>query len=236
MLNDFVAVNITLLNFHATSKLIQNALDFLFVDSLHRLSHQFTSVAISDGFVVIIFVYVLTEHAPRLTLFFQKWCSCQCNLHSVFVSFQQVGKETALWIIATVGFIDKEDALKAGIVVAVNFDCLLVLLKLLDVDHHDFKFTIAILSNGCIADVVHQLITAFCVADDKPSGGKFVRSLFHQVNAVNDEIEFRNSVMLGKVIRQAFYGVICQGGLSASLCMPYNATFYSFVKRLANGQ
>ena len=133
-------------------------------------------------------------------------------------------------------FIDKEDTLQVGIVVAVYLDLLLVLLELLDVDNHDFKFAIAILGNSRVADVIHQFVTAFGIADNKASGGKFIRSLFHQVNAINDEIEFRNGVLLSKVIREAFYRVESKGRLSATLGMPDDTAFYALVKRLAYGQ
>ena len=205
MLNDFIPVNITFLDFHTTCQFVQDALYFLFVYGLNRFSHQLPGIAVSNRLVVVVGMNILSEYTPRLSFFFQERRSCQCNLHCIFVCFEQIGEKTALWVVATVSFIDEENTLQMGVVIAVNLNFLLVLLEFLDVDNHDFKFTVAVLRNSSVTDVVHQFVPTFCIADDKPSGGKLIRCLFHQVDSIHNEIELCNGILLGKVICQAFY-------------------------------
>ena len=48
--------------------------------------------------------------------------------------------------------------------------------------------------------IIHQLRTTFGIMHNKSTGGKLIRGLFHQINAVDNEIKFRNYISLGKII------------------------------------
>ena len=48
ILNNLIAVDVRLLHFYASSQFVEDVLNLFLVDGLHRLTHKFASIAISD--------------------------------------------------------------------------------------------------------------------------------------------------------------------------------------------
>ena len=70
MFHNLITVDVGLLNFHITGQLIEDVFNLLLIDSFDRLTHQFASVAIGNGLVVIISMDVVAEHSPRFAFLF----------------------------------------------------------------------------------------------------------------------------------------------------------------------
>ena len=70
---------------------------------------------------------------------------------------------------------------------------------------------------------------------DKTASSKLVSSLFHQVDAVNNEIKLSHNILLSKEVSKAANTVISQSRLAATLCVPNDTTLYSIIQCTADG-
>ncbi len=131
--------------------------------------------------------------------------------------------------------VDKEDTLQVGAVTVVNLHFRLVLLKLLDVDHHDLQLAFVVLCDRPAGNVLHQFLTALGIMHDKTASSKLVSSLFHQVDAVNNEIKLSHNILLSEEVSKAANTVISQSRLAATLCVPNDTTLYSIIQCTADG-
>ena len=122
-------------------RLVEQANQFFLVRGLNVLAHQLQGIAIGDGLVVIVLVDIVAKHSPRGTFLTQQRSARQGNLDGIAVGIEQIGKERTLRIISAMGFIDKEHPLQVDVIGGRQVHFFVVLLKLLDVDHHDFGST-----------------------------------------------------------------------------------------------
>ena len=104
------------------------------------------------------------------------------------------------------GFINKENTLYVRAVVEIRFVGLF--LELLYIDHHYLRLAFRI-SHGIVAcEVLHQFFATLCCIDDKSARSELTHSLFHQSNAINNEIEACDRVALGEIVGQYLNGEI----------------------------
>ena len=233
--DDFVAVNVALLHLNISCQLIKNAFNLFLVNGFYRFTHQFARITISNWFVIVVSVDIIAKYTPRLALFTQQRCTCQCNLDGIGVSFKQIGKEASFGIVATVCLVNEEDALHVRVVRFVQLHLCLIFFELLNVHHHYFKFAFAVLRKGIAGNVIHQFRATFGIVHNKSTSCKFISGLFHQVNAVDNEVELCHHITFSEIIGQTAHRVISQCRFSATLRVPYNTTFRSFVQRAAYG-
>ncbi|MCY1359211.1 hypothetical protein D9M69_457680 [compost metagenome] len=93
---------------------------------------------------------VVAKQHPRVVVVAQQWCAGKTDLDGVGVRLAQVGKETALGVVAAVYFIEKVHALDGDVVVIGRND-IRVVLEFLDVDHGDFRFARMVVDHlGCL--------------------------------------------------------------------------------------
>ena len=71
---------------------------------------------------------------------------------------------------------------------------------------------------------------------NKSTRGKFSYRLLKKINAVNNEEELSNGVVLSIKICKTFYIIICKCRFSAPLSMPNNTTFNPGRKFLTQGK
>ena len=178
---------------------------------------------------------IVAKHTPRFALLFEQRSAGKSNLHGVLVSFEQVGQETTLRIVTTMRFVDEEDALKIGAITVVHLYLRLVLLELLDVHHHYFQFSLAVGGDSATGDVSHQFRATLGIMHDKPTGGKLIGGLLHEVDAVNNEVELRHHIAFGKEISQTANTVISESRLAAALRVPDDTALDSFFQSTTNG-
>ena len=130
----------------------------------------------------------------------------------------------------------KENTLKARGISAFNNNWLMIFFKLLYVDNDNFRLPKRIIVRLIVLYLIHQLTAALNRVRNKSTRGKFSYRLLKKINAVNNEEEFSNGVVLSIKICKTFYIIICKCRFSAPLSMPNNTTFNPGRKFLTQGK
>ena len=164
----------------------------------------------------------------------KKRSTCHCNLYCIFICFQKICKEWTFWIVSTVSFINKENALKFCVIWVFNIYWSMVFLKLLNIYDHYFQSTFFVFYKVVTSEICHKFISAGSRTNIETSTCKFVYCLFHKSNTIYDEIELYSNICISKVVCQTFYRVISKSCFTRTLCMPDDSTFYSFVQSSAD--
>ena len=169
-----VVVDVRLLDLNVVRQLIKYVFDLLLVLGLYVFPHQAKGVAVSDGFVIVVFVDVIAEYLPRGTFFFEERSTGKGYLDAVPVCIKQVGEETTFGVVTTMGFVNEEYTNEVDVVCFRNVDFTVVFFEFLDVDDHYLRLSISIANHSITAEVRHQLLTAICFADVQTSHGKLI--------------------------------------------------------------
>ena len=102
-----------------------------------------------------------------------------------------------------------------------------IIFKLLDIDNRNFPFAGQVVNRLPQPETFEQFFFGVYGVYDHSSDGKFPLGLVHQVNAVNNEIEFGNDPFLLEIIGHEMDIVIGKSGFAAPLRMPDNAFPYA---------
>ena len=211
--------DILLLHLHIIGELLfDNPQEFVLVVGLNVLAHQTQRETVCNRFVVVVFVVIMSEDFPCLAFLFEQRRSCQRDTHRLGIGVNQVSEEHAARSIATVRFVHKENTLDIGAILKFYF--LFLLIELMDIDHHYFRFSLVVLHCAVVCKVFHQFLSILSSEHFEPTSGELTHRLFHQREAVHYEIEPRYGISFCKIIREDFDCEICESGFSASLRVP----------------
>ncbi|MOA01282.1 hypothetical protein D3C78_1206770 [compost metagenome] len=125
------------------------------------------------------------------------------------------------------------DALNADVVI-LGTHHVRIILKLLDVDHSDFRSAAVIVQHLGGLNIAGEGISAINTMNDQSSARKFALGLSKQIEPVNDEIKLRDDTPTLKVVRQKAGVVIGKCGFTTALSMPNDALMHSGIKRPLN--
>ena len=215
---DQFAVDIALLQRDGGERLLQRD----FVVGGDFFADQAQGVAIGDGSVVVVLVDVVAKQHARVVVVAQERCACEADLDGVAVRLAEVGQKTALWVVAAMHLVQKINALDAEVVVLCTHH-VWVVLKLLDIDHGDFRLAAVVVQHLRGFDVARKRFAAVDGVHHQSATCELALRLNEQIQPVNNEIELRNDAFALEVIGEEAGVVVGQRGFTAALGVPDDA-------------
>ena len=215
---DALAVDVALLQLDSGECLLQREL----VIGGDFFADQAQGIAVSNGGVVVVLVDVVAKQGTRVVVIAQKRRTGETDFDGVAVRLAEVGQKTALRVVAAVHFVQKIDALDAEVVI-FGANHIWIILKLLDVDHGDFRLATVVVQYLRRFDVASKGIATVNGVHHQSATGKFTLSLNEQIQPVDDEIELGDDAFALVVIGEEAGGVIGQRSFATALRVPDDA-------------
>ena len=234
ILQYLVAPHVLLLHPDALHQLLPHLLQSQAVAGFYVLAEYLLGEAVLDGAVVVVGADIVAKHVAGLQLLAYQGRSRQGEVYGAWVALEEACQEGATGIVVAVGLVEEVDALdvdgvggQAHLAVAV--------LQLLDVHHDDLLPPLVALLGRGVLKGTHQLVAGLHVDDFQSPVGEFLGGLFHQVEAVNEEVVFRHDALVLVVVGQHAGGEIGQGRLARPLGVPDDAVAHPLGEFPANG-
>ena len=152
----------------------------------------------------------------------KKRCAGEADFDGLWVGFVEVGKKAAMRVVAAVDFVEEIHALKREIVVGGS-DNVWIILEFLDVDDGDFRLAGIVVDRAGGFDVAGEGIAGIDGVDHQAATAEFVGCLQQEVDAIHDEVEFRNDSPFLEPCGEMMDVVIGEGGFAAALGVPDDA-------------
>ena len=119
----------------------------------------------------------MSEDFPCLAFLFEQRRSSQRDTHRLGVGVNKVSEEHTARSITTVRFVHKENTLDISAI--LKFDFLFLLIELMDIDHHYFRFSLVVLHCAVVCKVLHQFLSVLSSKHFEPTSGELAHGLFH---------------------------------------------------------
>ena len=131
-------------------------------------------------------------------------------------------------------FIQEINPLAADVVI-ISLQYIGIVFEFLNVYNRYFSFARKIMNGLSGFEIAKQFIFRIYSMYNQTTTCKFSFRLIHQINTVNNKIEFRYNSFLLKIVGQVFYIVISKSCFSATLCMPNNSFLNTIIQFTFNG-
>lgn len=205
--------------------LLQSLVEGEFVAVLYAFADEFERIAVGNGKVVVVLMYVIPEDfAGKFPLsgLSDEGGSGKRDHYGVPVRFHEARQKTSVRIVASMGLVKKIDPLDVQVVI-VGPEDVRVVLEFLYVDDRDFPCSRKVVYRLLSAEFPHELVLRIDRMDDQSTARKFPLGLYHEIEAVHDEVKARNNPLILEKIGKVAGIVVSEGGLAAALRMPNDA-------------
>ena len=193
-----------------------------FVLGLDAFPDQPECVAVCDGGVVVILVDVVAEECLGAGALADERCAGEADLDGLRVGLIEIREEAAAGIVAAVDLVEEIDALELDVVIR-SADDVGVVPEFLDINDGDLGPTGVIVNGAGGLDVAGEGVAGIDGVDDEAAGFELVAGLHEQVDAIDDEIEFRDGALFMKIGGQVVDVVVGQRSFTAALGVPDDA-------------
>ncbi len=144
---------------------------------------------------------IIAEQDPGVVIITKKRGAGQTNLNGVWIRLAEVGKKTALGIVAAVHLVEEVDPLDTDIII-FGSNNVRVILELLDIDDGDLRFAGVIMNDLGSLYILSKGIARVDGMNDQTTTGKFALGLDQEVEPIDDKIELGNDSTPMEIVGQ----------------------------------